>query len=910
MRKQRQFLLIPVILAIAGMNVHAATVLHWDFNDPALGAAAGAAMPDSDGMTVWREAASDKSGNGNHLTTYEYSWAGFNWTADSFAGDLGMTSTGECCPAAMTWSAQSLPVGIDAETITPTQWTIECLFKSTNLSGNRTMVGRDGNFGGAAAVYFSTRGTSLAIEYRDGNGTGHNLQVAVGLQANTWYHAAGVCDGSTLYLYLNGYLIGTLDVSASTNPALGLGYGTWTLARGMWNEGHVDRFYGVIDEVAISDTALTPATFVVPVVPDYPPVDAISGVVYDAELPVVNGGFTQPGVNSTGTIGVTGWGSHETAWHADTGTRAGSDTGEATDGDGWYWSENCNQDGPIWNITANPMVEGVTYTFTADVQGRWACDLVTMSVIAGSDPNIALASNDIIVANDNNGVYYLGTVSYTATAADAGKMVGVKFQGEDDWMRVDNVHLYTGYEVIHGAADHSPAEGVEVEPGSIDLVWTPSNDPNVVGQELVYHIGALVDHPDIASYLAYATTVPLSAEAGTFNIGTLGYDQGVIWRVDTLIGNGISDPNVYVGESIRFSTLATDEIPVVTAGSGWLTYVGGTMPTLDAVVDDFGEGDVALGGIQWTVDVPWEPTNNTVMQMYDRTADADLVTLQGLGYDPNVLADWIGSDVRDALWTYDPLVLTLSGVPSGTYTWTSLHHDAADQTGPFDVTIVDALGSTTTTGIDVSAGAEMPTEFTATITSNGGDIKLIFDNQGNSNDTLFFVMNSFVLSDGVNPDLAVDFGTPTTPVGAGYQAYTAGHEVAADFVTQSFGALGTTVGVTPTWGPGAAYGATVTVTDATSNPLAPTAAFFADYSGDYTVTLTVTDTDGSMGPQTDTATFVVRVAPDACTGAAVWGGAGFNVYDADEDCDVDMADFAAFAAQWLSDMSLTGPIAE
>ena len=33
----------------------------------------------------------------------------------------------------------------------------------------------------------------------------------------------------------------------------------------MWADGHVDRFYGVIDEVAISDAALDPSSFVIPV---------------------------------------------------------------------------------------------------------------------------------------------------------------------------------------------------------------------------------------------------------------------------------------------------------------------------------------------------------------------------------------------------------------------------------------------------------------------------------------------------------------------------------------------------------------------------------------------------------------------------------------------------------------------
>lgn len=51
--------------------------------------------------------------------------------------------------------------------------------------------------------------------------------------------------------------------------------------------------------------------------------------------------------------------------------------------------------------------------------------------------------------------------------------------------------------------------------------------------------------------------------------------------------------------------------------------------------------------------------------------------------------------------------------------------------------------------------------------------------------------------------LLVDFNSTTQDAGphnnAGYQAYDAGHEVPADFVTQNYAAFSTNVGVTPAW---------------------------------------------------------------------------------------------------------------
>ncbi|MBI9016359.1 MAG: PEP-CTERM sorting domain-containing protein [Phycisphaerae bacterium] len=267
-----------VLLAMMGLNAYGTTIAHWDFAD--VGAIDGANMPgngeradlDSDGAMDtddFRISSTDLSGNGNHLTAWTGSW--MHWNADSYMGDFSMQNNNNW-PAAGTDSAYNPYItGIDAEAITPAQWTIEAVIKPTALGGNQTFVGRDGpNVGGsgsgAAAVYFSTRGTDLAIEYRDVDGAGHNLQIDAGLSNDIWYSLAAVSDGSTLSLYINGTLQSTtLDLTTTgTDTALGQGEGIWTISRGKWSTSHVDRFFGLVDEVAISDEALAPETFVVP----------------------------------------------------------------------------------------------------------------------------------------------------------------------------------------------------------------------------------------------------------------------------------------------------------------------------------------------------------------------------------------------------------------------------------------------------------------------------------------------------------------------------------------------------------------------------------------------------------------------------------------------------------------------
>ncbi|MBN2162432.1 MAG: hypothetical protein JW713_05775 [Pontiellaceae bacterium] len=256
----------------------AETIAHWDFNST--NAVNGAFMPgngdladlDGDGAMDaddFRISAIDLSGNGNHLTAWTSSW--MKWSRDSVIGDFSMTHNNSWPAAGTDSSFNPFLSGIDAEGITPVQWTVEAVFKSANLSSFCTILGRDGRYVGgnnssAAALYLSTRGTDLAIEYTDVQGGKHNLQVPANLKAGVWYSVAAVSDGATLSLYLNGEVIGTLDLTTTgTNTALGQGYGTWSVARGMWADGHVDRFFGVIDEVAVSDEALDPASFVIPV---------------------------------------------------------------------------------------------------------------------------------------------------------------------------------------------------------------------------------------------------------------------------------------------------------------------------------------------------------------------------------------------------------------------------------------------------------------------------------------------------------------------------------------------------------------------------------------------------------------------------------------------------------------------
>lgn len=134
------------------------------------------------------------------------------------------------------------------------------------------------------------------------------------------------------------------------------------------------------------------------------------------------------------------------------------------------------------------------------------------------------------------------------------------------------------------------------------------------------------------------------------------------------------------------------------------------------------------------------------MQMIDRGGDDGTEV-------PDLVRDWIGTDGRQP---GDPMTLTISGLPAGSYRWVSIHHDPQDQTGIFDVTVNDGAGSKTTTGIDISntqgttvtALADM-TKFTTTIISNGTDLVSLVFRRTSATDPVanaFFLMNAFDLT--------------------------------------------------------------------------------------------------------------------------------------------------------------------
>ena len=386
-------------------------------------------------------------------------------------------------------------------------------------------------------------------------------------------------------------------------------------------------------------------------------------------------------------------------------------------------------------------------------------------------------------------------------------------------------------------------------------------------------------------------------------------DSHVYWLTDEAIGNLF---DIIKGEVWEFTTLPDDKTPVVMVDDV-LTSMEYLSADLSATVDDWGEGDIAS--------VTWDllPALNTSMQMLDRPGY--LANLAVVTDDPNMLRDWIGSDIRDSGGNTNnlagkPMLLTIKGLPAGSYTWKSYHHDAENQTGMFDVKIEDSDGSRFIYDIDISNGTQNPiTTLETTISSNGTDDVIIYFDQQFAFDDLnysFFLMNAFELTDQGSNSLMIDFDEIQTEIDEqtqeeitftytmpGYQSYQAYQEDSATFTEQSYAAFGTTVSILPTWGVQASLDYSPT-TD-----LVQSATLDTEWDGLYRVQVIATD---AAGQSSAPVVIRVRVADNGCQAAQLdtetWGD--FSAYDANEDCYVDVQDLALLSAQWLDDRLLYG----
>ncbi len=269
-------------------------VAYWRFEaGPAF-----ANVPHAGADGVFNGTTPDSSGNGNSLSAWtQGGYAGFAYRSDrpfnlvpqnGGSNLFSIKNTGGY-PAMFTRASASLPTGVNADTMTPTQFTVEASYKPEANGAYRTVVGRDArnvSTGNAdlAAFYLQVRpDDSVGVTFTDISGYTYSAFSPPGwiygfdFSTNPegtnvpWYNLAAVSDGNTLKIYVNNLLVASTDLTTNGSPNRALAAGTtsessytagaWSVGRGLYAGGHTDRAYGFIDEVRICNSALTPGQF-------------------------------------------------------------------------------------------------------------------------------------------------------------------------------------------------------------------------------------------------------------------------------------------------------------------------------------------------------------------------------------------------------------------------------------------------------------------------------------------------------------------------------------------------------------------------------------------------------------------------------------------------------------------------
>ena len=265
----------------ARTTVPAGTVAYWNFEE---GSANSHVPYARTAANLYEGSLFDLSGNANHLSVWTSGW---HWYRPLVPAAVTPQNG-----AANTRSIQNVhgfpaisALSTSLTSWSPEAWSIEAVVRPDDATnGYQTFIGRDsyGTFPGEpglAALYFTVMPNGgLRILFADAARNRWNVDAPANtMQDGKWHAVAATSDGDTLSLYVKNLsngdpsytLMGTANISASTNPALSTGMGdggdwdagVFTFARGLYNGGHTDRFFGHLDDIRFSNGRLVPDSF-------------------------------------------------------------------------------------------------------------------------------------------------------------------------------------------------------------------------------------------------------------------------------------------------------------------------------------------------------------------------------------------------------------------------------------------------------------------------------------------------------------------------------------------------------------------------------------------------------------------------------------------------------------------------
>ena len=291
-----RFFPIPLALiagsfALPQAETQAVEVAYWRHEE----GPAGTIVPDGPDTVL------DSSGNGNHMQTFSSANAPF--TAATYSSNVSPLALRSGLPNTLSLDFGPNPVGTEdgggrnddnytagkpIQTYLFTAMTVELAFNMNEIGGYQSLFGHDGKpLGDAegeidsplAPLQIKIRGddfpnaipNQLFVEWIDGDGDIHHLASGETAVAGQWVHMAFTITATAAELWVAGetgdYLL--KDAISGEDFAGDLGPGEVTIfepagfsiGRGMFGNGVTDWSNALIDEVRVSDTALTPDQF-------------------------------------------------------------------------------------------------------------------------------------------------------------------------------------------------------------------------------------------------------------------------------------------------------------------------------------------------------------------------------------------------------------------------------------------------------------------------------------------------------------------------------------------------------------------------------------------------------------------------------------------------------------------------
>lgn len=275
---------VVVLSLMHAEAANAATVAYWRFETATAG------RPASPERVI-----EDVSGSGNHLRTFDPGTAPTfvnttHWAFVPQTRRANRIAIDNSARAERPFPTRDLYLAPENSTFDLIKgeletWTIEASVNFKPVEGwerrFQTFVGREGyNVPKRDALHedplsnlgFKKRGDTncISIEAFDSTGAYVTVQSKSPVKADAWYDVAAVSDGKMLRLYIRGPEDAemTLHGEMPFSGALANGGDGWTVGRGCFAYNPTEQMFGLIDEVRISNAALSPDRFLASPAPE------------------------------------------------------------------------------------------------------------------------------------------------------------------------------------------------------------------------------------------------------------------------------------------------------------------------------------------------------------------------------------------------------------------------------------------------------------------------------------------------------------------------------------------------------------------------------------------------------------------------------------------------------------------